>query len=82
MSPHLAPKIKKDSIYFSTHTVHYKVTSGHREKFSTFFKPFQLLPPDCLPESSVSIDSESVIQIKIGSCQEILEAPHLGLERS
>ena len=36
------------------------------ENFSTFFKSFQLLPPDCLPESPVSIDSESVIQIKIG----------------
>ena len=45
--------------------VHYKVASGHREKLSTFFKPFQILPPDCLPESPVSIDSESVIQIKI-----------------
>ena len=47
-------------------TLHYKVASGHRENFSTFFKPFQLLPPNCLPESPVSIDSESVIQIKIG----------------
>ena len=47
-------------------TVHYKVPSGHRDNFLTFFKPFQLLPPDCLPESPVSIDSESVIKIQIG----------------
>ena len=47
--------------------LHCKVASGHREIFLTFFKPFQLLPPDCLPESPVSIDSESVIQIKIGA---------------
>ena len=40
--------------------MHYKVASGHREKFSTFFKPLQLLPPDCLPESPVSIASQSV----------------------
>ena len=52
---------------FTMITVHYKVASGHREHFSTFLKPFQLLPPDCLPESPVSIDSESVIQIKIGA---------------
>ena len=52
---------------FSEATLHYKVPSGHREKFSTFFKPFQLLPPDCLPESPVSIDSEYVIQIKFGA---------------
>ena len=46
-------------------TLHNKVASGHREKISTFFKPFQLLPPDCLPESPESTDSESVIQIQI-----------------
>ena len=37
----------------------------HHPHFSTFFKQFQLLPPDCLPESPVSIDSEYFIQIKI-----------------
>ena len=52
-------------------TVHYKVASGHRENFSPFFKPFKLLPPDCLPESPISIDSESVIQIKIGALLEL-----------
>ena len=46
--------------------LHCKVASGDREIFSTFFKQFELLPPDCLPESRVSIYSESVIQIKIG----------------
>ena len=33
--------------------------------FRLFFKQFQLLPPDCLPGSPVSIDSEYFIQIKI-----------------
>ena len=47
--------------------MHYKVASGHREKFSTFFKPFELLPPNCLQECPVSIDLESVIEIKIGA---------------
>ena len=38
--------------------LHYKVDSGHREKFSTFFKQFQLLPPNCLPESPIYIEQD------------------------
>ena len=53
--------------WFYVCTMHCKVPSGHREYFSTFFKPYKLFPLDCLQESPVSIDSESVIQIKIGA---------------
>ena len=45
--------------------LHYETASGHREKKLNFFKSFQFLPPDCLPESPKSTDSESVIQIQI-----------------
>ena len=62
--------------------MHYKVASGHREFFFYFFQPFQLLPPNCLPESPDSIDSESVFDIKLNQILKLdLKALFLDVHR-
>ena len=47
--------------------MHYEKAGGHRDKNLTDFKLLEFLPPECLPESSVFTDSDSVIEIGIES---------------